>query len=237
MGDEMNIVLQEFEEMMGMSLFATMLSEIPSTLINLAIYVLTALALYTIAKRRGIKNPWLAWIPYANVWLLGCIADQYRYVALGENKNRRKVLLGLRIAQEVIAIAVLVLCFSVLFSILSVGLDNLEMMDDMMASEMLSTILGPMAGMLLLCLPLLVVAIIYVVFYYIALHDIYKSCDPSNAALYLVLSILFNITQPIFLMICRNKDDGMPPRQEEQPVQPQWLPAQPPVEPWQQNQE
>lgn len=232
MGNELDIFLQEFEEMMGMSLFATMLSEIPSMLINLAVYVLTALALHTIAKRRGIKNPWLAWIPIANVWLLGCISDQYRYVACGETKNRRKVLLGMQIAMQVISIAVLVLCFSVLFSILSVGLDALDSMSESMASEMLAAILGPVAGMLLLCLPLLVVAIIYLVFYYIALHDIYKSCDPGNATLYLVLSILFNITLPIFLMICRDKDNGMPARQQEQPV---FEAPQPPVEPWEQN--
>ena len=32
-------------------------------LLSIAGYVLTALALYTIARRRGLRNPWLAWIP------------------------------------------------------------------------------------------------------------------------------------------------------------------------------
>lgn len=242
MGMEWDIFLQEFEELMGVSMFATLISEIPSMLINVASYVLTALALYTIAKRRGINHPWLAWIPIANVWLLGCIADQYRSVALGEVKSRRKVLLGLEIAMEVIAIVVLVLCIGMMVSIFSVGLENLEMMDDAMASELLAAVLGPMVAMLLLCLPLLVIAIVYMVFYYIALLDIYKSCDSGNATLYLVLSILFSITQPIFLMICRNKDDGMPARQAPQPV---FTPYQPisdqpaadPAEPWEQKEE
>lgn len=34
--------------------------------IIIAIYVYTSLAWYTIAKRRGHKHPWLAWIPVAN---------------------------------------------------------------------------------------------------------------------------------------------------------------------------
>jgi len=40
-------------------------------LILIAIYVYFALAWYTIAKKRGHKHPWLAWIPFANVamWL------------------------------------------------------------------------------------------------------------------------------------------------------------------------
>jgi ABC-type multidrug transport system permease subunit len=161
------------------------------------------------------------------MWLLGCIADQYRSVARGEVKNRRKVLLGTQIATMVISALVLALCIVILFSILSVGLSNLENMDEIAAAEMVSSLLVPMVGMLLLCLPLLVLAIVHTVFYYIALHDLFSSCDPRNATLYLVLSIFIQITLPIFLMICRNQDDGMPARQ--QPV------YQTPVDPWQGN--
>lgn len=33
-------------------------------------YILMALGLYTMAKNRGIENPWLAWIPIANLYIL-----------------------------------------------------------------------------------------------------------------------------------------------------------------------
>lgn len=241
-GYDINFILEEFEELMGMSLFATLLSEIPSMLISLATYIFTALALYTIAKRRGIHNPWLAWIPFANTWLFGCISDQYRSVARGEVKNRRKVLLGTEIATSAIAIVMLVLCFGMLFDMLAVGLDNWENMSESMASELLAAVMGPVVGICLLCLPLMVLAIVHAVFAFIALYDIYKSCDPANATLYLVLSIFIGIAQPVFLFICRNKDDGMPAPAAEQPFvmeqpafePPQWQPAQPPVEPWEQ---
>ena len=36
-------------------------------LILIGIYVYFAFAWYTIAKRRGHKNPWLAWIPISNI--------------------------------------------------------------------------------------------------------------------------------------------------------------------------
>ena len=42
-----------------------------------------------------------------------------------------------------------------------------------------------------------------------------------TVVLYLVLSIFFNITMPIFLFICRNKDEGMPPRKTEPEIIPQ----------------
>ena len=77
------------------------------------------------------------------------------------------------------------------------------------------------------------------VYRYMALYDVYTSCDPHNNVLYLVLSIFVGITLPVFLFICRKKDDGLPVPQESQPAYeiPQWNPVEPPVEPWQENHE
>ena len=58
-------------------------------------YILTSLGTYTIAERRGIRHPWLTWIPVGNLWILGSISDQYQYIVKGKIKNRRKALLGL----------------------------------------------------------------------------------------------------------------------------------------------
>ena len=226
-------------EDLGMALFSLLVSSVPSLLMSLAVYIATALSLYTIASRRGIHNPWLAWVPIANVWLLGCISDHYRSMARGEVKNRRKVLLGTYIALYALLIMCMVLMFGMVVDILEIGLDNLETMPDDMALELGMSWMGSMVGMMLLCIPMMVVCVVYAIFYYIALHDIYKSCDPGNATLYLVLSILVGITLPVFLLICRKKDDGMPLPQQAQPVYeiPQWHPMEPPVEPWQQDQE
>ena len=66
--------------------------------IGIASYVLSSLGLYTVAERRKLRHPWLAWIPIGNAWLLGSISDQYQYVAKGKVKNRRKILLALNVA-------------------------------------------------------------------------------------------------------------------------------------------
>ncbi len=42
-------------------------------IIGIVLYVLMAVGLYKIASNRGIENPWLAWIPVANMYLLGKI--------------------------------------------------------------------------------------------------------------------------------------------------------------------
>ena len=72
-----------WNDVLGTGLLSGILSGIPTTLMGIAAYVLTALALYTIAKRRGLNHPWLAWIPVASAWILGSLSDQYRYVVRG----------------------------------------------------------------------------------------------------------------------------------------------------------
>ena len=65
---------------------------------------------------------------------------------------------------------------------------------------------------------------------YMALYDVYMSMDPGNCVVFLVLSILFSITEPFFLFFSRNNDKGMPPRREA----PTYVP---PVEPWENHNE
>ena len=43
------------------------------------------------------------------------------------------------------------------------------------------------------------------IFRTIALYDVYASCMPGSQTTYLVLSLIFPVTQPIFLMSCRKK--------------------------------
>jgi len=57
------------------------------------------------------------------------------------------------------------------------------------------------------------------VFQYVAYYDLFASSHPSNATLYLVLAIVFQVTLPFFVFACRKKDEGMPPR--KQPVAPE----------------
>lgn len=176
-------------------------------LLSIVSYVLTALALYIIARRRGLKNPWLAWIPVADSWLLGSLSDQYRYVVKGEHKSKRKILLFFRIL-------ITILCLSLFGLLISLCFHAIGGMMRGANPGTMQQILWQATNLLIVCLPLMGISIAYAVFRYMALYDIYKSLDPENCALFLVLSILFGITEPFFLFFSRNKDDGMPPRRE-----------------------
>ena len=217
----------EIEEMIELGLLPVLFSSVPSLAFGIAVYVLTALAFYTVADRRGLKNPWLAWIPVANLWLLGSISDQYRYVVKGEFKSKRKILLVLGIASMVVGIVI----FGLITSLAITGISGA--MGGISEEQMVSQLMGRAIGMVGLFVPMMGIAIAQMVIRYMALYDVYKSMDPSNCVMFLVLSILFSFTEPFFLFFNRNKDEGMPPRRQ-QPVYEQPV-YQAPQEPWNQN--
>ena len=192
-------------------------SAIPSSLMGLASYVLTSLALYTMASRRGLSKAWLSWVPLLNVWIIGSLSDQYRYVVRAQYKSKRKTLLILNLLAAIFTVAILVVAVSMAAE-LAGGFVYGAMEDSLM--EM---VFGPALAVAGLALPLAGVSIAAMVIRYMALYDIYSSMDPGNSVMFLVLSILFGVTEPFFLFFNRNKDEGMPPRKQE-PVyeEPQW---------------
>lgn len=188
---------------------------------SVLVYVLQSLGMYTIAKRRGIHHPWLSWLPIGNVWILGSISDQYQYVAKGKIRNRRKVLLGMNIA---VCAAVVLYYIYWLASVIGLLIAGDQMVE--MAPHSLSMVL-PVIGFVLL---IAAFSIVYTVFMYMAYYDLFESCKPSQAVVFLVLSIFLSFLLPFFVFACRKKDLGMPPRRSSVPT-PQWQPAPPPVVP------
>ncbi len=193
-------------EMLGMVLFYVIYMLIVGGF-GIAVYVLRSLGVYTIAKRRGLKHAWFAWVPVLDYYLLGCISDQYRYVVKDQNKNKRKWLLGLSLVFVVLMTATLASF---------VGIAVKATMGHMSESRIISRMLGTMG----LFLPAFVVSIAMTVLRYMAMYDLYVSCDPKNSTMYLILSILVNVTEPFFVFFNRKKDEGMPPRREPESVEP-----------------
>lgn len=185
-----------FEDVL-FTLLAGLMAGIPSMMLSCAGYVLTAVAIYVIARRRGLRKPWLAWVPVLNVWLLGSLSDQYQYVVRRKNTSRRKWLLVLELLKPVLYAGVIGFGVAAFVPGAYFGMD------------WENAIFA--AGF---ALPLAVMAVAAAVIRFVALYDVYRSLDPDNAVLFLVLSVLFGITEPFFLFFNREKDNGMPPRRE-----------------------
>ena len=173
---------------------------------GLVMYILRSMALHTIAKRRGLKNAWLAWIPVGQEWIIGSVSDQYQYLTKGKLQNRRKILLGLQLAAVLIGSV---------FSVINLAGSLIGILNNYgyawEYSGMMMTGLG-VVGLNFLSSGLRIAAF---VFRQMSMYDLYKSCNPKNCVVFLVLGIFFAVTEPFFLMSCRYRDDGMPPRKRD----------------------
>lgn len=166
-------------------------------------YILQSSSMYTIARRRGINNPWLAWIPVANMWLLGCISDQFRSIAYGEYTNRRRTLLVLNI---IVTAASIPLMF-IVFTLLGRLVENPDWIMPLASAGKLT----------LFCFALLGMTIPAAILQYKCYFDLFRSCEPNRSVLYLILSLLIAYPLPFFMFSCRNKDLGMPQRNTPAP--------------------
>lgn len=162
-------------------------------------YVFRSLGLFTIAKRRGIDNYGLAWVPVADSWIIGSIADDYENKANDRLTRNRHWMLWLQIGGVIMTIVACVL-------LIVVGVVG--------ESVMHGYARGGFVAMLIIGVFALVFAIgamiAWYVFYYISLYKIYKSCMPDYSVMFIILSVIFSVTVPFFLFAMRNKNGGIP---------------------------
>ena len=201
--------------------------------VSIAIYVLQALGLYTIANRRGIQNPWLAWIPLGAVWILGSIHDDYM-ARRGQKKKLRVAILALYIAIVVLSAAVLTISFTTLLNVLSedeimeilnfsinpsgdlytpseeeLFAQITEKLETRLTNEMADSLVEMSLVVFALSLAFLGVFIAAFVLECICVYNVFESCEPSTKLMYFLIGLFVNLW-PVFLFIVRNKDLGLP---------------------------
>ena len=146
----------------------------------------------------------------------------------------------LEIGYCLLIVVVCVLLMSVLWNS-SVDASGGQTVTEPMLQNRVSAVSIQLMATLLLSLAMLGFAIAYAVMKYVALYDLFRSCDPARATMFTILSVLLGaFVTGIAVVNCQNKDFGMPPRRDqaalEQPIYelpPQnWQPPQPPEEPW-----
>ena len=172
-------------------------------IILLAMYLLEAVGLYGMAKRSGISRPWRGFVPFANTFLFGKIAEKYRRRD-GKRSAKFSVLL---LVFEVLTLIFSITTMAFVISMISVLATSYN------DSELNASIVVPMIAMLACCFVLIGVLIAYVVIYYVALWRIFTAFDYNNATVYFVLSIVFSFLGPIFLFVLRNKQPVFDPRE------------------------
>lgn len=198
-------------EMIGLMLFIIFLyfAIIAIGIINC---VLTSLSLYTIADRRQIPNPWMAWIPFAGSWLIGNIVDDYE-ARNGFQRKWRMVLLVLTVLPWVLFMLVYAILFAVMISMIP------------QMQYMTPTSPETVASMVTLIVPIYVLLIAVMIAMFagemckvICMYKIFESTVPQKAVKYILLYLLVPLAGPICLLKCRRQGYekprmyyGMPP--------------------------
>lgn len=161
--------------------------------IGVAMYLFQAIGLYKMGKRLNVPAPALAFIPIANIYVLGTVASEPV-----DGKKRLPygwILLGLTLLSNLISFSSLL---ELVGAVIRYG-ERANMWDVLEALVLSSMAKGFLAT---------VISIAYTVFYYIALYYLYDNFNPDNSTLLLVLSILFGFLVPIFIFANRNKPIG-----------------------------
>jgi len=90
---------------------------------GLVLYVLSSLGLMKIAQSKGIENSWLAWIPFANLYIMGKIVGPFKLII---DISKPEVVLPILVLCSVIpligflcSIAGMILYYGVLYNIYS----------------------------------------------------------------------------------------------------------------------
>lgn len=191
-------------------------------------YVFMAIALYTIAKRRGISGGVAGWFPVARLWLLGKIHDDYQAKVYGRKRNMRTALLVLGILECLFALLLIGLLIAIIPQIISIvdrmmrtggfSADRFEsemeiFLNSPDGNRFAYALAGKLGLLVLLLLPFAGIAIACAVVRLVTLYRVYQSCDPSKATLFTILAIFISGLDGIFLFVSREKDLGMyPPR-------------------------
>lgn len=170
-------------------LLALLIVLIGLLLYSLIRYLVGALGLYTLSKRRGYRYPWLAFIPVANVYLLGAVADNISYCQ-GRKSYFRYVLTGLSAASFFLGMLQSTVSQNMLYDIYA------------LTGQAVPTVSLTVALLLFLFVVLLGIANAVVT--WIVLFRIYRDYHQSRDILYLTLSILFGL-HPFFLFALRNR--------------------------------
>lgn len=158
-------------------------------------YILTSLSLHTIAKRRLISKPWLAWIPVASVWTVGSIADDYD-ARMNINRKWRVVLLTLTLVFYAVFMIMYIAMFVMVFSFV---------MEHQIVSPLPEEVVAFVIPISLFVTVISVVGMALSICTYICMFKIFESTVSHKALKYFLLSMFVPFASAICLFLSRNQ--------------------------------
>ena len=153
-------------------------------------YIFGAIGLYTLAKRRNIANPFFAYIPIANSYLTGVVADDINRT-MNKKSKYGKTILFLELASFLLPLISL--------PITIIGTAIVSIYGLAVVSNVIGCLITALSSVISVCCA---------VYLYISYYKIFKEYVGNSATAYLVISIIFPVTLPFFIFSIRNKVSG-----------------------------
>ena len=172
-------------------------------------YIGMGLGGFRMARKIGMTNPWMFWIPMANVYAMGNLADQQASLCEGRSTAFRKKML----AWNIVIICAALLFVIAMIPILVVATVHGTMDENgtvTIPEAYMNDLVGPSLFFLFSLLVLLVLSVIYLVVYYKVLYRIFKLYAPDGAVGLLILSIFVNAAIPAVFLILSGKEPALP---------------------------
>lgn len=180
-------------------IFAVVIYTAVMAAVCLALYVLRAIGIYKMSKTAGVEYPWLSFIPVANSFTLGRLAERYHKNPIEKPAKYSVILLILHIVEKIIEIFFAVfLCIAAVTSVREIM--GVALYDEPIKLSAALSFIPLILSTFLLMLSALAFAIVK----YIALWRVYASFDGKNA-------VLFNFLEPVFLFVIRNNQPNFAP--------------------------
>lgn len=172
-------------------------------------YIGMGLGGFRMARKIGMTNPWMFWIPLANAYAMGNLADQQASLCDGRSTTYRKKMLAWNI---VIICAALLFVIAMVPILLVVSVHGTMGQDGTVTvpEKYMEDLAGPALFFLFSLLVLLVLSVIYLVVYYKVLYRIFKLYAPDGAVGLLILSIFVNAAIPAVFLILSGKEPALP---------------------------
>ena len=189
-------------------------------------FSLTGIAYYSLANKRNISKPWIAWIPVAQMYIVGKTSDNINAKYNKETHHGRWTLTFTIVYMVFSVIAIFFIATLLVSIISSIDLSSLDLISADFSSEELNPELlanersiitsffsGINIGLIITAsisaVIFVVTAIISMVFQMISCYSVYKEYSSKKASVYLVVTIIgliligSSILAPIFVFISR----------------------------------
>ena len=175
-------------------------------------YIFVSLGGMRMARKAGMSNPWMFWIPCANVYALGNLADTQASLCEGKNTTYRKKMLTWTIVVACVAIV-----WAIALSVFMVVAATNGLIDEngQVVTANVETAIGPALFFLLTSLAFLALYVVYLVIYYKVLYRIFKLYAPDGAVGLLVLSVLVTVAIPAVFLSLSKREPVLPARGED----------------------